>query len=234
MKEESGKLGMRMRLIAIVAAAMVALGSLIGCDGSTVIRVDENIGVTDSPETSSSPVIRVVENVGVSDLPQARSSAAISIVENIGVSDLPRVYPSAVIRVVENIGVTDSPTLTPQQAPVQTPKPLPAQPLPPPKLTSPGASSSPGPIISLLTPNLQWSGVPGADYYGLYIVDIATKSIVFNSQAKKINITGTAYTLPSGVLVWGKSYYWYMNSHNSAGWGSNSAFLYFQTQTPKQ
>jgi len=221
------RLALTTRIACVVAAAMVALGSLIGCNGSTVIRVDETIGVTDSPETSSSPVISVMENIGVSDLPQARSSAAINIVENIGVSDLPRAYLSVVIRVIENIGVTDSPTLTPIQKPL-------AQPLSPPKLTSPGSSSSPGPIISLLTPNLQWSGVSGADYYGLYIVDVATKSVVFSSQAKKINITGAAYTLPQGVLVWGKKYYWYMNSHNSAGWGSNSASLYFQTQAPKQ
>ncbi len=223
------RLALTTRVAWVVAVAMIALGSLAGCDGgpSTVIKVDETISVTDSPETNSSPAISVVENISVSDLPQARSSAAISIVENIGVSDLPGAYPPAVIRVVENIGVTDSPTLTPVQKPQ-------AQPLPPPKLVTPGSSSSPGPIISLLTPNLQWSGVSGAEYYGLYIVDIVTKSIIFSSQVKKINITGTAYTLPSGILVWGKSYYWYMNTHNNAGWGNNSASLYFQTQTPKQ
>ena len=70
--------------------------------------------------------------------------------------------------------------------------------------------------------------------YGIYVFDIATKSLVFDSQAKKINITGTTYTLPQGVLAWGKKYYWYMNTHNSAGWGSNSSVLYFQTQVPKQ
>ena len=151
----------------------------------------------------------------------------IRIVENIGVSDLPQLHPSVTITVVENIGVNDLPTLTPQIVPTPTPKPL-----PPPTPASPGSSSSPGPIISLLTPKLQWGGMKEADYYGVYILDISTKSIVFNSQTENINITGTAYALPSGVLAWGKSYYWYMNSFNSAGGGNYSAPLYFQTQTP--
>ena len=213
----------------ILTACMVIFSSLVACDESStaVIRVDENVSVTDSTQESSSPVIIVDENIGVSDLPHMYPSVTISVVENIGVNDLPQLNPTVIISVVENIEVNDLPTLTPQIVPTPTPKPL-----PPPTPASPGKSSSPGPIISLLTPTMQWSSMEKADYYGVYILDISTKSIVFNSQAGNINITGTEYALPSGVLAWGKSYYWYMNSFNSAGWGNYSAPLYFQTQTP--
>ncbi len=61
-------------------------------------------------------------------------------------------------------------------------------------------------------------------------MDISTKKLVFDSQKKGIKITGTTYTLPSGVIASGKSYYWYMNSYNSAGWGGNSVNFYFKTQ----
>jgi len=103
---------------------------------------------------------------------------------------------------------------------------------PPPTPSSPGSSSSPGPTISTLTPTFQWSAASGADYYGLYIRDLATDTLVFDSQARGIQITGTSYVLPSGVLQWGKPYRWNMNSHNSAGWGSYSGVLYFQTAPP--
>jgi cell wall-associated NlpC family hydrolase len=103
----------------------------------------------------------------------------------------------------------------------------------PPAPTSPGSSSSPGPTIDTLTPTFRWNGVVGADYYGLYIRDMSTNVLVFDSQARSIQITGTSYDLPSGVLEWGKPYRWNMNSHNSAGWGTTySGVLYFQTQVP--
>jgi hypothetical protein len=102
-------------------------------------------------------------------------------------------------------------------------------PPPPPTLISPGSSSSPGPTINTLTPTFYWNAVSGADYYGLYIRDLATGILVFDSAARGIQITGTSYTLPAGVLEWGKPYRWNMNSHNSAGWGSYSDRLYFQT-----
>jgi len=214
---------MRMRLIAaVIAVTVVALSSLAGCGGTPSTKrvitpgevekkADEGIKVAPSPEAG---------------LPEAPSPATISLVENIAVNDLPQMLQSVVISVVENIRVTDSPTLTPQEPP-----PPQVQPLPPPVLTSPGSSSAPGPTLSSLTPEFKWSSVSGADYYGLYIVDIANQNIVFDSQTRNIKITQTVYTLPSGVLAWGKSYRWYMNSHNSAGWGSNSASLYFKIQT---
>ena len=100
----------------------------------------------------------------------------------------------------------------------------------PPIPSSPGSSSSLGSAIDTLTPTFYWSAVSGVDYYGLYIRDLDTDSLVFDSQARVIQITGTSYDLPSGVLDLGKSYSWNMNSHNTAGWGSDSGVLYFQTE----
>ena len=213
---------MRIRLIAtVIAVTIVAFSSLAGCGGTPSTKRVITPGAEEKKADESIKVAPPPEKVAVPSEPG--SPATVSVVENIAVSDLPQMVSAAVISIVENIGVTDSVTLTPQ-----------IQLLPPPALASPGSSSPPGPTLTSLTPEFRWSGVSGADYYGLYIVDVANKSIVFDSQIKGIKITQTAYTLPSGVLAWGKSYYWYMNSHSSAGWGSNSASSYFQTQTSKQ
>ncbi|MFZ3167619.1 MAG: hypothetical protein WA130_08390, partial [Candidatus Methanoperedens sp.] len=88
----------------------------------------------------------------------------------------------------------------------------------PPTLVSPGSGSFPGTTISSLTPTFQWNSVTGADSYGLYIRDLDTGSLIFDSQARGISLTGTSYLLPSGILQLGKHYRWDMNSHNSAGW----------------
>ncbi len=99
----------------------------------------------------------------------------------------------------------------------------------PPTLVSPGSSSSPGEEIYTLTPALTWNSVPGAGQYGLYIRDMDSEELVFDSQVRGITITGTSYTLPSGILQWGKHYRWNMNSHNEASWGEFSPPLYFYT-----
>ena len=87
------------------------------------------------------------------------------------------------------------------------------------------------------TPLFQWNSVSGADYYGLYIKDITSGEgpIVFNSQSNYGNISGTSFSLPSGYLSAGKTYRWNMNSHNSAGWGTNySSGWTFSTQLVTQ
>ena len=99
--------------------------------------------------------------------------------------------------------------------------------LPPPTLVSPGSTSSPGEEIDTLTPTFTWISVLGADQYGLYIRDTDTNTLIFDSRARGITITGTSYTLPSGVLQWGGNYRWNMNSHNEAGWGEYCPPLYF-------
>lgn len=99
---------------------------------------------------------------------------------------------------------------------------------PPPNLVTPGSSSSPGEKITTLTPTFRWDSVPGADEYGLYIRDMDSNILVFDSQVRGKTITGTSYTLLPGVLQWGRHYRWNMNSHNEAGWGEFCSPLYFQ------
>ena len=102
----------------------------------------------------------------------------------------------------------------------------------PPVLVSPGTSGSPGIEIATLTPIFSWQPVAGANSYGLYIRDLTTNTLVFDSRTRGIPITGSSYTIPEGVLQNGKSYRWNMNSHSAGGWGSYSDRLYFQAPVP--
>jgi hypothetical protein len=105
--------------------------------------------------------------------------------------------------------------------------------VPPPTLIAPGTSSSPGPTINTLTPTFQWSSVSSADYYGLYIRNMDTGVLIFDSEEDYGPLYGTSFDLPSGILEEGTHYRWNMRSHSSAGWGSTfSSHLYFQTYTP--
>jgi parallel beta-helix repeat protein len=96
----------------------------------------------------------------------------------------------------------------------------------PPVLVSPG-SSSPGEEVYTLTPTFRWNSVQSADQYGLYIRDIDSNELIFDSQVREITLTETSYTLPSGILRWGKNYRWNMNSRNEACWGGFCSPLYF-------
>lgn len=98
---------------------------------------------------------------------------------------------------------------------------------PPPNLATPGSSSPPGEEMYTLRPTFNWNSVPGADEYGLYIRDMDSNVLVFDSQARGRTITGTSYTLLPGILQWGGQYRWNMNSHNEAGWGEYCSPLYF-------
>lgn len=100
---------------------------------------------------------------------------------------------------------------------------------PPPNLVTPGSGSSPGEEIYTLTPTFSWNSVPGADEYGLYIRDMDSNVLIFDSQVRGRTITGTSYTLLPGVLHWEGHYRWNMNSHNEAGWGEFCSPYYFQT-----
>ena len=113
---------MRIGLIALViSAAAMVFGGISGCNEAPAIKVVENVGVTDSPQTFGSSMIEVVETIGVTDSPRTLQSVMIRITETIGVTDFPRSFPSAMISVTETIGVTDSPSLAP--APQQPPPP---------------------------------------------------------------------------------------------------------------
>jgi hypothetical protein len=106
--------------------------------------------------------------------------------------------------------------------------------LPPPALNGPGVDNTPpGSNIATLTPTFDWQPVAGADGYGLYISRFngITYDLIFNSETSPGQpITGTSYTLPSGILQLKAQYRWNMSSHNPAGYGTANTFrTYFQT-----
>lgn len=87
--------------------------------------------------------------------------------------------------------------------------------------------------INTLTPTFQWNSVPGADYYGLYIWNEDRNTPAFDTRGMGITITGTAYTLPSGILQYGEHYRWSIRSFSSTtGLGNSSKLFYFQTSLP--
>jgi len=114
--------------------------------------------------------------------------------------------------------------------------------IPPPQTISPGTVSptnSPGMRINSLTPKFIWNEVADADFYGLYIRELESNEIVFNSIDLGLQITGTVengnlyYEIPSGIVEDGKRYVWNMNSHsNIDGWGTSySDKKYFHTNS---
>ena len=94
-----------------------------------------------------------------------------------------------------------------------------------PTLNSPGSSSSPGTMISTLTPTMSWNASIGANNYGVNIYDVTTSTLVYN-----IDYVGNTLSLalPSGYLVAGHSYRWNMLASNNDGFSAFSALLYFQ------
>src|SRR5438067_2432479 len=100
----------------------------------------------------------------------------------------------------------------------------------PPTINSPGDTSSPGPVLTTLTPTFTWSSVSGATGYGLYIRDLTTNTLVFNNNGGAK--TGNSYVLPSEYLTPGHAFRWAMTTFNSSGEGAQSSYRFFQTPSP--
>lgn len=90
-----------------------------------------------------------------------------------------------------------------------------------PSSPSPGTSSSPGPTQASSTVTLSWGATTGATYYDLGVVDVATGSFVVNTTT-----TSTSYPV---TLTAGKTYKWNVAAADSAGDGTFTTVLYFQT-----
>jgi hypothetical protein len=119
--------------------------------------------------------------------------------------------------------------------PSPTPPRLPNQPTPaapsvtspqkpaPPTLVSPASSAANVPSATVF----QWTGVPNADYYGLYVskAPYGEGNLVYQQEG----IKGTTVTLPAGKLQAGVTYRWNMRSYNNVGWGSFSESRAFTT-----
>ena len=94
-----------------------------------------------------------------------------------------------------------------------------------PSLSSPGTSSSPGSVISDLTPTLVWNSVSGATSYNLGLRDLDTNSLVVDVDGQ----TSTSYTAPS--LTAGHKYRWNVQACNSSGCSMYSSYYYFQAKS---
>jgi surface antigen len=104
----------------------------------------------------------------------------------------------------------------------------------PPTINAPGNPSSPGTMLSSLTPTFGWNWASGATGYGLYIRDMTaagTPLIYPNSYGTTYSpLTGSSLTLPGGYLVNGHIYRWNMTSFTGSKESSGvSGALYFQT-----
>lgn len=99
-----------------------------------------------------------------------------------------------------------------------------------PALLSPGSGTAPGPFLDTLTPTMQWSAVPGADYYALAISEYpyGPSNVIYNPQ----QLYGTSHQIPRDVLQVdtqeNKKYRWQMQAHIGTDWGGYSNILYFE------
>jgi hypothetical protein len=100
-----------------------------------------------------------------------------------------------------------------------------ATPLQPPTPTSPGAASEPGTEVTDTTPTFQWTASTGATRYALFINRYPYDSA--NGVYYNEDLTGTSFTLPSGVLESGETYFWNMRAYGSWGESVYSSGLYF-------
>lgn len=101
-----------------------------------------------------------------------------------------------------------------------------------PTINSPGDVSSPGPVLTTLTPQFTWNEVTGATGYGLYIRDMTTNTLVYpnSSGLTSTPLIGTSYNLPSEYLVNGHTYRWAMTSFIGSTETLRSSYRYFRIQ----
>ncbi len=90
-----------------------------------------------------------------------------------------------------------------------------------PASTSPGSTSSPGPLQASASVSLSWGSSSNATSYSLGVRDMSTNQLVVDTTT-----SGTSYT---ASLSPGRIYRWNVAACNSAGCSSYTTPLYFQT-----
>jgi hypothetical protein len=99
--------------------------------------------------------------------------------------------------------------------------------LPAPVASGPGSSSSPGTVLSTMTPTFQWSAVTGVSGLSGYQINL-TDSTAERSFTYTVGASATSFALPSGVLVNGDQYQWNVQAMTASQTGPASGTLYFQ------
>jgi len=100
---------------------------------------------------------------------------------------------------------------------------------PPPALTATLQSPANGSSVSSLTPILAWSCTqPDATYQ----LEMATDSNFQDLIIDKTSISGPSYSVPSGKLTDGKTYYWRVSANKGGQTSGWTPYWCFQTPSP--
>ena len=99
--------------------------------------------------------------------------------------------------------------------------------LPAPVAVSPGSTTSPGPVITALTPTLSWQAITGVTFtgYQINLYDVTTGVLASYHVGASVD----SFTV-SSALTAGNSYEWNVRALNGTVSGPPSANLYFQAQ----
>ena len=85
----------------------------------------------------------------------------------------------------------------------------------------PGASTSPGQTVTILTPTLTWGASQGATAYTVGVSQL-NGGVVYSA-----NVSTNSAPIPSGKLTNGATYFWTVSASNSAGSSTTAPIVYF-------
>jgi hypothetical protein len=104
--------------------------------------------------------------------------------------------------------------------------------MPAPTIIGPGSSTSPGPMLTTLTPTLTWhavTSITGFTGYQINLYDNTAKKL----QSFVVSPTATSFKLPAGALTAGHSYVWNLRLRDGSLTGPESLpYLYFRAPSP--
>lgn len=109
---------------------------------------------------------------------------------------------------------------------------------PSPESIGPGTLELPGPTLNTLTPELKYVTVGSLSY--VYVFAVEDSQLTLAEQLSKrrtpvlvARVNSSSLEIPAGILLSGKSYYWYVESIHAPGSKSEatkaSQRLYFST-----
>jgi hypothetical protein len=102
----------------------------------------------------------------------------------------------------------------------------PAATLPAPVATGAGSTSSPGPVLTSLTPTLSWHAISEVTFTGYQVNIFDVTAQAFASHA--VGASVTSYT-PATALTAGHQYVWNVRALNGTVSGPPGTYYYFQT-----
>lgn len=107
-----------------------------------------------------------------------------------------------------------------------------------PEAIGPGSPNSPGPVLNSLTPELKFTMVGSISY--IYLFDASEPRVTLGEWSSgrstpllMVSVNSPSLQIPAGVLLPGRSYYWYIASTYAPGSKSEatrtSERMYFST-----